>query len=83
MDLYPMIPFLFFLAGAGLYAIVYTLRKQRSSAMEAFTKGDYALETTNGTACVHVPHDISADSLAHAAARLVAAKAEADKPKAA
>ena len=51
--------------------------------MKAFTKGDYALETTNGTACVHVPHDISADSLAHAAARLVAAKAEADKSKAA
>ena len=50
--------------------------------MRAITKGDYALETT-GTACVHVPHDISADSLAQAAARLVAAKAEADKSKAA
>ena len=47
--------------------------------MRAFTKGDYALETTSGTACVHVPHDISADSLAHAAAKLVAAKAEASQ----
>lgn len=51
--------------------------------MNAFAKGDYALETTNGTACVHVPHDISADSLAHATAKLVAAKAEAGEPKAA
>ena len=51
--------------------------------MDAFTEGDYALETTNGTACVHVPHDIIADYLAHAAAKLVAAKAEAGKPKAA
>lgn len=51
--------------------------------MRAFAKGDYALKTTNGTACVHVPHDISADSLARGAAKLVAAKAEADKSKAA
>lgn len=51
--------------------------------MTAFTKGEYSLETVNGHACVHVPHDISADSLAHAAAKLIAAKAEAGKPKAA
>ncbi len=51
--------------------------------MDAFTKGDYAYQTDAGTATVHVPATIGATQLAHAAAKLIAAKAEADEPKAA
>lgn len=51
--------------------------------MDAFTKGDYAYESDSGTATVHVPASIGASELAHAAAKLVAAKAEATEPKAA
>lgn len=51
--------------------------------MDAFTKGDCTCNTDHGTATVHVPATICASQLAHAAAKLVAAKAEATEPKAA
>lgn len=51
--------------------------------MDAFTQGDYAYQIEHGTAAVHVPATIDASQLVHAAARLVAAKAEATEPKAA
>lgn len=51
--------------------------------MKAFTEGDYAFQSNCGTAAVHVPATIGASQLAHAAAKLVAAKAEATEPKAA
>ena len=49
--------------------------------MEAFTQGDYAYETACGATCVHVPASICATELAHAAAKLVAAKVEATEPR--
>lgn len=51
--------------------------------MDAFTEGDYAYQIEHGTAAVHVPTTIDASQLAHAAARLVAAKVEATETKAA
>ncbi len=51
--------------------------------MEAFTEGDYAYEAQGGSAAVHVPHSISASLLAHAAAKLAAAKQASGGTKAA